>query len=431
MKKNVVIVVLSAFVLVALAWYFIPLPSPTARKLQVYSVEIFTPQMNLVFKELCHKWAEQHHVELSVETIPLKDLDVKLTQLVQNQSGDLATFYAHKIPIYKDKLLDLTDLAKELGELNNGYYSIATDMTRIDGRYHAVPAFAWSHVWVFNGDLLKQAGVRPPKTFSEARELAIQLKKRFPTIRPFGIGLGRDDDAAMFLQAVLWAHGGRVVAEDGRRITINSKETRRAVEYVVRLYQDDKVIPEGAFGWDGGANNKAFLAKTIAFTMNSPSILVTAKEQDPALANDILHSMYPAGPSGERYSYGTGFAFAAPKNTEKRQLIESLLRYLYQPDNYKKLIEAGGGAVNPWLRSAANLPMWADPRLKAGLDSLDIERPVGWPGPVTAAAAEVFDRRILAGIISDVVQNGMSIDEAVVKAENEIRRIYESVTSTP
>ena len=64
----------------------------------------------------------------------------------------------------------------------------------------------------------------------------------------------------MFLQSTLWAFGGRVFSEDGKTVNLDSPATQRAVKYVVGLFQD-KLIPAGAFAWDGASNNKNFLAE--------------------------------------------------------------------------------------------------------------------------------------------------------------------------
>lgn len=426
MRKT--LIVASVLVVLVVAYFFIPTRTPKAEKrLTVLVTEIFAPDMNPAIAALCREWATKEGVQIDVETIKLTDLDAKLADLVQTgTSADLATFYAHKIPIYKDKLLDLTSVALEIEKQNGGFEPIGAQMARFGDRYFAVPVFAWSHVWVYNGAILEKHGLHPATTFDEARKLAIALRKVEPTLYPYGIGLGRDDDAAMFLQAVFWAYGARLFDESGRPATLLTPEARSAISYVVNLYQVDKVIPPGAFGWDGASNNKNFLAQKIVFTMNSPSILAKAKLTDPALAQRILQTTYPAGPTGRRFSYATGFAFAAPKDTKKRELIESLLRYLFRPDNYRKIIEAGDGAVNPWLENGRDLPMWKDPQLKPGIDSLAIERAVGWPGPVTATAAEVFERRILADIVKDVAVDGMPIDSALQKAEDTIRSIFQS-----
>ncbi|MFH1574058.1 MAG: extracellular solute-binding protein [Acidobacteriota bacterium] len=420
------IIGVAALVVLGLIAYFLPShrAQPAERSLKIYAIEIWSKDLNREFRAICEQWGRNNNVAVDVELIPLQDADAKLSALVQTGGGaDVAVFPAHKVPIYHRKLLDVTEIANELAKPFGGFYAIARDMNAVDGRLYGMPLYAWSHIWVYNSALL--GGNPLPRTFEEAEQLALTLKPLTQKgVYPFGIGLGKDDDAAMFLQAVLWAYGGSVVAEDGHTITIRSPEAHRAFEYVLRLYQVDKVIPPGAFGWDGASNNKNFLAQQIAFTMNSPTILVAAKADAPDLATNIQHARYPSGPAGQ-YSYATGFSIACLRTTSKEDLIFSFLRYLYTRDNYARLISAGGGAVNPWLLGCEQLDIWNDPRMKVGLESLAIERHVGYPGPVTAAAAEVFDKRVLAQVINDVVNNSMTLDEALSHAYTAITSIYE------
>lgn len=403
---------------------FIPAAPPPDRTLTVCAVEIWSDSLMKKFEQIVTDWGNLHNIKTTFVKIPLKDIDMKATDFALTGTGaDLEVLPAHKIAIYKDRFMDLTDVAQEIERRFDGFYGTAIDMTSVQGRFYGIPVYAWSHLWVYDKRMLDKHGLKPAETYDEAFTLAKKLKELGEVEYPFGIGLGKDDDAAMFFQALFWANGASVFKEDGRTIAIRSEESKRAIEYVVKLWEN-KLVPPGAFGWDGASNNKNFLAGSIAFTMNSPTILVQAKEQKPELATNIIHTIYPTGPAG-RFSYATGFAFAASRSTKKAQLIKSFLDYFYTRQNYQDLITQGGGSVNPWLKGNENLKIWSDPQLRPSLESLQIEKHIGWPGPVTAAAAEVFDRRIIASIVNNVINNKMSVDDALGVAEVEIRNILE------
>src|SRR5262249_26497679 len=68
------------------------------------------------------------------------------------------------------------------------------------------------------------------------------------------------------------------------------------LEYVKGLY--DNFIP-GTASWNDSSNNKAFLAGQLFLTVNGISIYVTAKRENPQIAEDMNHAHLPAGVDGK------------------------------------------------------------------------------------------------------------------------------------
>ena len=109
---------------------------------------------------------------------------------------------------------------------------------------------------------------------------------------PAGMALGHaSGDANGWLHWALWAHGGNLIDKDNK-VVINSPETAKALEYVKGLY--DNFIP-GTASWNDSSNNKAFLAGQLYLTVNGISIYVTAKKENPQIAEDMNHAHLPAG----------------------------------------------------------------------------------------------------------------------------------------
>src|SRR5213594_287673 len=53
----------------------------------------------------------------------------------------------------------------------------------------------------------------------------------------------------------------------------------------------------------------------------------------------------------------------------------------------------------------------------------------GWPGPLTAAAAEVVATHVLTDLCARVIVDGWDIDRALGEADTRIRDIYANVPS--
>jgi multiple sugar transport system substrate-binding protein len=402
-----------------------PPPGAPKRPLRILYLTIWADDLNREFHALCTAWGSKNGVPVIVDDVPLADLSARLaTYVAAGQGPDLAVFPAHLTIVNEKKLADVTPIVEAIAKENGEVYPVSRAMNTVDGRWTGVPLYAWSHIWVYRDDLLRAANAQPAQTWSEAAALAQRLTTKQPQIWGLGIGLGRDDDAAMFFQALLWAQGGSVFDKDGRTVRIDSAATRTAVNLLLHLYRSG-AIPPGALGWDGASNNKAFLAKTIAITANSPTIYYAAKRQDPALAANITHTIYPAGPAG-RFSYATEFSLAYLRTSQRSADITSLLRFIFQRANYERLISAGEGSVNPLYRGIDAMKLWKnDPKLLPGLQSLQIERPVGWPGPVTPAAAEIFEQRVLTDMFARIINDKWTVDAAVREADQRAKAIVQ------
>jgi multiple sugar transport system substrate-binding protein len=418
---NTMSLVLICMLLVGVLFTSTNCPSASQR-LTVMYLKIWADSLNKALEGTCKEWGRNNGVEVNMVQVSLKDLDAKTASLVEAGRGaDLAVFPAHQVAIYRDKLADMDDLARELETTHGQFYDVAKSMTFLDGHWKGIPLYAWSHVIVYRKDLLEAKGLSPAASFQELAYVAKELTDEDSGLWGLGIGLGKDDDIAMFFQSLLWAYGGRVFQPDGKTVAINSPETRSALTYLVDLYRAG-AIPPGAPGWDGASNNKNFMTGKIAITANAPTIYYVAKHEKPEMAQKILHTVYPEGPAG-RFSYATGFTIVMLKGNRNADLAKNLLRCIFEKENYSALITAGEGSVDPWIHGFEDLEIWQDPELVPGLQSLDIMKHVGWPGPVTRAAAEVYQRRILPMMLSRVINDKLSVDAAVAEAEVEIRRI--------
>lgn len=401
-----------------------PTPKPAPRPLRVIYLTIWADALNKEFHAVCNEWSKQSGIPVQVEDVALKDLSARLATYIGSGSGaDLAVFPAHLTVLNGNRLADVTQVVNEVQRELGTPHDVARAMNTAQNKWVGVPLYAWSHIWVYRGDLLDQQGLKVAETWDDAASLARRLTRK-PNLWGLGIGLGKDDDAAMFSQALLWSFGGSIFDKTGTQSKLNSPETRRALQWLLKLYQDG-AIPPGALGWDGASNNKNFLAGSIAITANSPTIYYAAKRDKPELAPHIRHALYPKGPAG-RFSYATEFSLAYLQQSQRAGDITSLLRFIFSRTNYERLIKAGEGSVNPLYNRVDAMVLWGnDPKLLPGLQSLDIERPVGWPGPVTPAAAEVFEQRTLTDVFSRVLNDKVPLDTAVIEADKRVTAILE------
>jgi len=387
----------------------------------VQYLEIWANELNRQFEQVGMEWGRKTGHEVTFKKVALSDLPQAVSAFIEVRgTANLAVVPATRAVIHWQVLVDPSAVVEKLATAGHPPYDVVKAMNYSGGRWVAIPLYSWSHIWVWRGDLLKAHNLALPESLAAAASVFAQLNDSERGISGFGIGLGGDDDSRMFLQSVLWSFGGSIFDKEGN-VVLDSPATRAAVEYVLGLYRQH-LLPEGVLGWDGASNNRAFLAGTIAATANAPTILYAARRQDKDLAKNVVHSLYPPGPAG-RHTFATGFSMVVRRDDPEREAALDLASYYVQPENYRRLLSAAEGSVNPQFKGYEDLPVWSDPRLAVALKSLEYEHPVGWPGPVTEAAAEVFERHVLTDILGRVITGGLTVDQAVKEAAQRVEDI--------
>ena len=381
----------------------------------------FTPGTNDLFKQQVQEWAGKKGVTADVEFVSLDDLAAKSASAAETGVGpDIIYFPVFGPNLYADKLVDMDDLANEMGSKLGGWIDVAKHVAVVGGKWKAIPHYGAFHALVYRRDVVEEvAGEKPPETWEDVLRIGKKLR---PLGRYVGFPLGHaTGDANNFVYSVLWAYGAKEVEKDGKTIALNSPETRKALEFIARLYKEG--MPPGVLGWDDSSNNRMFLSGLLAITGNTGSIYWASRKDAPAIRPNIRHYLYPAGPAG-RVQYAELWFLGVFKYSKNQELAKELIRYLMEPEQYSKWLESGEGNMSPTLGTYAVLPMWTkDPNLKAFAEAPKISRAIGWPGPVTRAASEVNVKFILVDMAAKVAR-GTPVQKAIDEAVAEMKRIY-------
>lgn len=392
------------------------------KNLNIVFVQSWADAVNPLFESIALQWGELNDVTVEVDIIPIRELDLKTTTWLQAPYGDLALIPQSIAMVNINKLHDVSKLNHKIIASVTEYYDIGEAMAQIGGKWYNVPYFAWPHVWFYRKDILEAANADLPSDLYEAGRLAKLLSRPNESFYGLGIGLGQDEDFSMFLQTIMWSFGASVVSTDGTTVTLESDSMRDCVRFIVDLYEA-KAIPPGALGWDAASNNNYFLGKKIAMTANALSIDYVAKRREPELYSSIVHSPYPPGPAGQ-YSFVQSFGWVLKSKSPNKDIAENFLFDFYSSSDFHRLFEISEGAIAPLQKIVGNSEIWASGQYTDAIMSVESAKPLGWPGPFTRQAAEVFNRRILNNIFARILNDKLSIDEAIKEAAQEIRRVY-------
>jgi hypothetical protein len=180
---------------------------------------------------------------------------------------------------------------------------------------------------------------------------------------PGGLALGNATGDSGWTQWLIWAFGGAIV-DKNNKVTIDSPETIKALEYAKELYAS--FIP-GTLSWLDPNNNKAFLDGQVSLTNNGISVYYAAKNSQDAklkeMAGDINHAAFPIGPVGQPTEYHLFFNQMVMKYTKFPQAAKAFLQHMMEAEQFNAWLQGGGGYMSHPLKAYDANPIWtSDPK---------------------------------------------------------------------
>src|SRR6266404_2439664 len=346
----------------------------------------FIPACDVELKKQAGEASKLLGAEVQFEFINSNDLQPRITASIQSQSGPDIIHMLHNWPhLYENGLLDVSDVAAWQAKDQGGFYAQSETYTKVGGRFMALPHSIVPGLIAYRKSWFDEIGVTTfPKTYDELRAVGGKLKKKG---HPYGQTLGHTfGDAPAWAYPLMWNFGGMETDLGGK----------------------------------------------ICATLNGASIYIAAKrgqekikdERGEPLVRDIQHARLPAGPAGS-WSYHTAFAHGVMKYTKNPKLAKDFLKWFHGQDAFGRWFEVAEGfsvgATKRWERH----PLWntIDEPMKGFRTAPDNSRTMGFAGPPSAKATEVYSKYVVVDMFAKGVKGG-SPDEAVKWAAAELKKIY-------
>jgi multiple sugar transport system substrate-binding protein len=393
----------------------------------------FVPESDVELKRQMPEASKALGAEVVLETINANDLQPRITAAIQSGSGaDIFMFQYNWAHLYQNAVVDVSDVAADLGKAEGGFYDIYPPSMQVNGKWLAVPHSIVGNAVAYRKSWLKEAGATQyPKTWDEARKLFTALKKKG---KPYGQTLGHTfGDAPVFTYTMLWAFGGAETDQSGKKVVLNSKGAVEAVKFMQAFWKE--ACDEGGLAWDDTNNNRAFHAGEISATLNGASIYIVAKRQKDKIKDDkgeplyldVEHALYPLAGGKGIYPLYFSNGHAIMKYSKNQKLAKDLLRWMHKDENFEKWFQVCEGysvaATTAWEKHA----MWGriDKPLQMFRTAARDTRIFGYAGPSTGKATEAFSKYIVVDMFAKAVQ-GMKPEDAVKWAEGELKKVYEA-----
>jgi multiple sugar transport system substrate-binding protein len=399
-------------------------------QLRIIQWSHFVPKYDTWFDNVYTKrWGQANDVEVLVDHVNLAELPSRAAAEVAAQSGhDLFQFLSPP-SAYEDRVIALNDVVQQV-ERKVGKISRVGRKSTYNPRTKKYFGFADNYApdpVHYRRDLWGEVGIRPT-SWENVRRAAPRLKAMG---NPVGIGMSNELDSNMALIALLQCFGAYIQNEEAR-VTIRSKNTRDALNFMRDLYR--RGMTSEVFAWTAASNNDAFLAGRLSMALNAISIARSAEQRNLRFNRDIALLPIPDGPGpqmGLEHVMGVYviWRFARNKAAAKKFLVDIGTQYTgHFLNSYFYNFPAFPGSVKNVpvrLRRQTDYPNESAGRYSV-LDRISkrYTTNVGHPGYSNAAIDEVFNKFLIPQMFARVARDEMSADEASRAAHREISKIF-------
>ncbi len=372
------------------------------------------------------KFTDKYGIEVRVDNESWEDVRPKAAVAANTGAGpDIILGTNDDANLYPEKLVDVTDLANYLGKKYGGWYPACEAYLRPDGkRWIGIALGAAGSMIVYRESQMKAAGFdRFPKDTDGFLKMMKALSAKGT---PGGFALGHaTGDGNTWTHWLVWAFGGKMVDKSGK-VVIDSAETVKALEYSRELY--GTFVP-GTLSWLDPSNNKAFLDGQVSVTNNGISIYYAAKtSKDPkinALAADINHAEYPAGPGGPGIAFHLFLNQMIFKHTKYPKAAKEFIRFMMEEEQFGPWMQASIGYVAHPLAAYAKNPIWTvDPKHTPYRDVVKNMRPAGYDGKLGYASAGALADFIIVDMVAEAASGSKTPKEAAERAQKRAERYY-------
>lgn len=338
-------------------------------KLNIFTLQSQPLQLKAYARMVASFQAANPGVEVSILPISQTDLWAKLA--ASYAGGDVPDLVLQMtaenvVSMYGQGLLDpLDDVIKNVGE--SDFEPAALNLYRDKGQYFAVPASnnCVSLLW-YRKDLLAEAGIAPPKTWTQYLAMAKALTKngKFGTSLPFG----RTAMTNSITWTLIYEAGGYVIAPD-MSVVFNSDKTVQVLEFLKEMHQ---YVPPGANRFDFVDVLNAYVSGTSASCMYTGRTIVNVNTQNPAIADQIACVPFPIPEGGKPWWSGAFEAIIMPKAGKNKEMARRFAAWNFKKDEYIAFLNATPGHQIPMLKSVLGSEEYrADPMLKKYPDALN------------------------------------------------------------
>jgi multiple sugar transport system substrate-binding protein len=415
---------------------------------ELWWVQGFAQEEDVAFKKLLADYEKASGNKIEDSIIPFAPMRQKavsaITSGVVPDIIELADFQFLPLNAWADKLVDVSDIVEPL---KSQYIDTALRATYTYNNvtkkraYYAVPMKAAGipfHIWQ---SLVEKAGLKVsdiPNTWDAFLDffMPVQDKLRAQGMRniyAYGYQLTANGvDPAITFQGFLMAYGGKnLVTPDGKLHIDDPQVKDAAVKAIAKLTTPFKqgYVPPGVVNWNDADDNNAFHAKLIVMDFDGSLSTEVALYKKKEEYDDIVTRGMPLGNDGKEIpSPMPIFGALIPKGAKNEVVAKEFLKYAVQPNVLNEYLKGGLGRwALPLPEMAKSDPFWfkEDPHRTAYAEETLTHPTVPLYDAFNPAMAEVNAEHVFSIAMLDVMNNGMTPEQAIDKAFKRTEAIFD------
>src|SRR6478736_7564678 len=378
-----------------------------------------------VFRANAARFTKDTGVEVKVDFVGWEDINQQTAVTANSGAGpDIIIGFSDAPHIYVDKLVELTDVADYLGKRYGGWLPLAQRYGKKNKSpiWIGLPFGATAGPVIYRKSILQSVGFdKVPDDHAGILDLCQKLQKAG---KPAGFALGNaKGDGNGFASWALWSHNAALLDEEGN-VTINSKETIAALNWVKQLYP---TFIAGTTSWNDVSNNRAYAAQDIALTANGVSLYFSLKN-DPAtkaIADGTEHQLIPKGLAPISPMGGLTLNAMVFKHTSYPNAAKAFLQFMLEKEQYEPWLNANSGYWSQSLAAYADAAVWSgDPKVKIFKDVMKSSYYAGYKGPISTATGAVRADYVTVQMFASVATDAATPEAAAAEAERRAKRYF-------
>jgi len=414
---------------------------------EVWWTQGVAQEEDVAFKKLVADYQKASGNKIEESIIPFAPLRQKaiaaITSGVVPDIMEYADFAFLPLNAWADKLVDVSDIVEPV---KSQYIDTALRATYTYNNvtkkraFYAVPMKAAGipfHIW---NSLIEKAGFKVsdiPNTWDAFLDffMPVQDKLRAQGMRniySYGYQLTANGvDPAITFQGFLMAYGGKnLVAPDGKLHTDDPQVKDAAVKAITKLTTAFKkgYVPPGVVNWNDADDNNAFHAKLIVMDFDGSLSTEVALYKKKEEYDDIVTHRMPLSNDGtELPSPMPIFGALIPKGAQNVAVARDFLKYAVQPNVLNEYLKGGLGRwALPLPEIAKSDPFWfkEDQHRTAYAEETLMHPTVPLYEAYNPAMADVNAEHVFSLAMLDVMNNGMSPEQAIEKAFKRAEEIF-------
>lgn len=364
-------------------------------------------------------------IKLKVDTFQEQQARQRMLTILQSKSSDMDVFMSLKSRdgwMYEKAgwYADLTSFSKNNVSPDYMFDDIGAGPLSgevINGKLTGIPLNVEGPVLYYRKDILKQAGVEPPKTLEELEDVCKAIKEKVPGMIPFATR-GLKPALPFTFSVFLHNFGGEYVV-DGKS-NLAHPTTKKAMAFYANLLRD--------YGPPGSVNNTFYQTSAlyregrVAMDFEATNEFNSIMEGGARL-DDTGIMLLPAGKSGQNKPTVIGWGISISNFSKQKEAAWYFVMWATSPQMQERLIADG---IMPPRLSALTSPTfkewtsvhpirqeWADTIVK--ISEIGTSNVFG-PGVINQAEG----RDIVGQAVNEIMLGTRSVDEAAIVANRNL-----------